>query len=101
MKTRVISYSEIKQHFEDILSALDQQPLNEQSIIDNGRSLLLLLGLCISQMKAPDSKPYPEKSVQLANLERANRLISYKLNTCTIDEISQQVTAAYKAFNLH
>ena len=101
MKTRVISYFEIEQKFEDILSELDQHPLNDESIIDKGSILVFALGLCVSQMKAPDSKPYPEKSVHLAKLEKAKSLISYKMCTCTVEEVSEQVTSAYSAFNLH
>ena len=56
MKNRVISYFEIEQKFEDILSELDQHPLNDESIIDKGSILVYSIGLCVSQMKAPDSK---------------------------------------------
>ena len=101
MKARIISYSEIEQKFEDILSELDQHPLNDETIIDKGSILVFALGLCVSQMKALDSKPYPGKSVHLANLENAKSLISYEMYTCTVEEVSQQVTSAYTSFNLH
>ena len=101
MKTRVISYFEIEQNFEDILSDFDQHPLNDESIIDKGSILVFALGFCVSQMKAPDSEPSPEKSVHLAKLEKAKSLISYKMYTCTVEEVLEQVTSAYSAFNLH
>ena len=100
MKARIISYSEIKEMFQEILVALEQKPLDEQYILDRGAQLIFTLGICISQMKSADSAHYPKKSVHLAMLEQAKRAITYKINTCTIEEISGQVTSAYKAFGV-
>lgn len=80
---------------------LERRPLKEESIIDNGTQLAFALNLCVGQMKAADGMRYPEKSAQLAILKRAQGTITYKLNTCTVEEISNQVTAAYKAFGEH
>ena len=100
VKARVISYSEIEERFKEILTALEQHPLNEESILEQGAQLAFALDICIGQMKSADSAYYPEKSVQLAILEKAKGAITYKINTCTIEEISRQVTAAYKAFGV-
>lgn len=100
MKARIISYSEIEEVFQEILMALEQNPLDEQYILDKGAQLTFALAICLSQMKSADSAHYPEKNVHLAILEQANRTITYKINTCTIEEVSRQVTSAYRAFGV-
>ncbi len=100
MKARVIGYSEIEEKFKEILTALEQHPPDEQYILDKGAQLVFALDICVGQMKSSDSMYYPEKSVHLANLEQAKRAITFKINTCTIEEISKQVTSAYKAFGV-
>ena len=86
--------------FQEILIALEHKPLDEQYVLDKGAQLIFALGICISQMKSADSARYPEKSVHLTILEQAKRSITYQINTCTIEEISEQVTGAYKAFGV-
>ncbi len=100
MKARIISYSEIKEMFQEILMALEQKPLDEQYILDRGAQLNFALAICLSQMKSADSAHYPDKSVHLAILEQAERTITYKINTCTIEDISRQVTSAYRALGI-
>jgi len=98
VKTRVIGYSEIEERFNEIVTALEGYPLDEEFIREKGTLLAFALDLCISQMNAPNSGSYPEKSAHLANLKKAQEFITYKVNACTVDEISSQVTAAYRAF---
>ena len=86
--------------FQEVLMALEHKPLDEQYVLDKGAQLIFALGISISQMKSADSAHYPEKSVHLTILEQAKRSITYKINTCTIEEISEQVTGAYKAFGV-
>ena len=86
--------------FQEILMALEHKPLDEQYVLDMAAQLMFALGICISQMKSADSAHYPEKSVHITILEQAKRSITYKINTCTIEEISEQVTGAYKAFGV-
>jgi hypothetical protein len=100
VKARIISYSEIEERFKQILTALEQHPLNEESILQQGAQLAFALDLCVGQMKSADSAYYPGKSVRLEILEKAKGAITYKINTCTIEEISTQVTAAYKTFGI-
>ena len=100
MKTRIISYSEIEERFREIISALERDPSNEEFIIEKGVQLVLVLNLCVSQMKAADSRSYPEKRVHLTKLEEAQAAITYKINTCTVDEISRQLTGVYRAFGV-
>ncbi len=100
VKARIISYSEIVDRFREILTELEQQPLNEESILDKGAQLAFALDICVAQLKASQSTFYPEKRAHLAILEEAKGEITYKLNTCTVEEISKQITAAYKAFGI-
>ena len=100
VKARIISYSEIVDRFREILTELEQQPLNEESILDKGAQLAFALDLCVGQMKSAQSTFYPEKRAHLAILEEAQGDITYKINTCTVEEISRQVTVAYKAFGI-
>jgi hypothetical protein len=100
VKARLVGYFEIEDRFKEILTALEQNPLNEQYILDKGAQLVFALNICVGQMKSADSEYYLEKSVHLAIMEQAKRAITYKINTCTIEEISRQVTNAYKAFGV-
>ncbi len=100
VKARIISYFEITERFREILTELERQPLNEEWILDKGAQLAFALDLCVGQMKSVRSTFYPEKRAHLAILEEAKGKITYKINTCTVEEISEQVTAAYKAFEI-
>ena len=100
VKVRIISYSEITERFREILTELERQPLNEEWILDRGVQLAFALDICVAQLKASQSTFYPEKRAHLVTLEEAKGEITYKFNTCTVEEISKQVTAAYKAFGI-
>ena len=69
--------------------------MNEEWILDKGVQLAFALDICVGQMKASQSTFDPEKRAHLAILEEAKGAITYKINTCTVEEISNQVTAAY------
>ena len=71
VKVRIISYSEIMERFREILTELERQPLNEESILEKGAQLAFALDLCVGQMKAARSTSYPEKPAHLAILEEA------------------------------
>lgn len=98
MKARVLSYREIDEKFSQVLMELNKNPSHADTVIELGGQLKLLLGVCISQMKAPDSASYPDRLEHLAVLEKADSAITYKINTCTVEQISNQVTAAYREF---
>ena len=100
VKAKILSYSEIEEIFKELLLELERHPLDEESIVEKGGLLLFALGVCISQMKAPNSTPNPEKGKHLAILEKASACITYKINTCTIEEVTKQVSAAYRAFGV-
>ena len=100
MKARVISYSEIEEQFKEILIELERCPVDEELILSKGAQLVFALNVCIGQMKSVNSTYYPEKSEHMAALENASVSITYKINTCTVEEISAQATAAYKAFGV-
>ncbi len=100
MKARVLCYSEIEDRFIEILAELERRPLDEVSIVEKGSLLLFGIGVCISQMKATDSTSYPNMTKHLAILEKASAAITYKLNTCTVEEVRQQITTAYQAFGV-
>ena len=100
VKARIISYFEIVERFREILTELERQPLNEELILEKGAQLVFALGVCVAQMKSTRSTVYAEQRAQLTILEVAKGEITYKINTCTVDEISKQVTLAYKAFGI-
>ena len=100
MKARVVSYSEIEERFKEILIELDRCPLDEELILSKGAQLVFALNVCIGQMKSASSPYYPEKSEHMAALEKASASITYKINKCTVEEISAQAIAAYKAFGV-
>jgi len=74
MKARVLSYYEIEDKFVQILKELSRHPLDEESIIEVGRDLPILLQLCVSQMKAPNAGTYPEKNKHIAAWKRLQPL---------------------------
>lgn len=100
VKARLISYGEVEETFKQVLAELSVRPLDEERVIETGGYLVFLLGLCISQMNAHNSPSYPEKSNHLAILEKASTAITYKTNTCTVEEITDQVNLAYRAFGV-
>lgn len=82
----------------DLCVELESSPLDTDSVIEKGQALPLLLRLCISQMQAPNSGNYPEKNEHYKILNMASKSITYKLNTCTLDEIRSQINEASKVF---
>ncbi len=100
MKARVISYHEVEEMFQQVLKNLGNDPLEEEAVIKTGSELIFLLRLCISQMKATNAVSYPEKSVHLAILENASSAITYKMNSCTVEQIANQVNTAYRYFGV-
>jgi len=100
LKARIVSYSEIEERFKEILIELERCPLDEEFILNKGAQLVFALNVCLRQMKSANSTYYPEKSEHMAALENASTSITYKFNTCTVEEISTQATAAYKAFGV-
>jgi hypothetical protein len=100
VKAIVLTYYDIEERFREILTKLECRPLDEESIVEKGGELLFALGVCISQMKAPNSTAYPEKGRHLAILEKASAAITYKINTCTVEEVAKQVNAGYPAFGV-
>lgn len=98
MKARLIRYAEVEERFRDLLAILETDAANERVILEKGAEAAFLLGICISQLRAPDSRSYPGKEKHLERLEQARDAISFSLNTCTIEEISSQVPAVCKAF---
>lgn len=100
VKARLISYTEIVERFREILTELERQPLNEELIVEKGAELLFGLGVCVEQMRSTRRTIDAEQRAQLAKLELAKGDITYKFNTCTVDEISKQVTLAYRAFGI-
>lgn len=101
MKVRLVSYSEVEERFRDLLAELATDPRDESVILEKGVEAAFLLGVCISQFRAPNSKSYPGKEEHMQRLKQADDAIKYMLNTCTVEEISSQVPAACKAFGLH
>ncbi len=75
--------------------------MNEELVLNEARKLLFLLGVCLSQMKAVDAASYPEKDKHLSILQSASEALTYKINTCTIEEATIQVNKAYMAFGLN
>ena len=100
MKVRVLNFFEIEEKFKTFIVKFEDKSLDEQFIIQEGNLLLFATGLCISQMKAADSKNYPDKAKHLKILEQALSAISFKLNTSTVDEVVEQISNAYKSFGI-
>jgi hypothetical protein len=101
MKIRVVSFSEIESAIMDLCLELESIPLDVGSILEKGQALPVLLRLCISQMQAPNSGTYPGKHKHYEILQIASKSITYKVNTCTFDEIQSQINEASQAFGKH
>jgi hypothetical protein len=100
MKARKLSFFEIEEQFKTLIVKFEDDSLDKDYIIQKGNLLLFTMGLCISQMKAADSKNYPDKAKHLKILEEALSAITFKLNTSTIDEVVDQISSAYKSFGI-
>ena len=100
MKARKISFGEVEDRIREIVLELERRPMDEKLVLQKAGELSFILGLCISQMKAIDASPYPEKNKHLKILQTASEAITYKRNTCTIEEAKAQVSKAYKAFGV-
>jgi len=100
MKTRALSFFEIKERFNSIILELEDKSLEDDYKVQEGNTLLFALGVCVSQMKAPNSENYPDKRKHVKILEEALSAITFKLNTSTIDEIVEQINVAYKSFGV-
>ena len=101
MKARLLSFDEIEGRLKEVQIELAQHPVNEDSVLEMGRSIPFMVGLCISQMKAFNAASYPGKAEHVEILENASKLMTYSINTCTMDEIRVQVTNAYNLFQDH
>jgi len=101
MKARVISFSEIEERFKTLIVKFEDESLDEDYIINEGNVLLFAIGVCVSQMKAVDSKKYSDKTKHLKILEEALSVIKFKLNTGTKNEVVDQISKAYKSFGIH
>ena len=98
MKSRVISFVEVESRFRDLVVELGGRPLDEKLVLEKAAALPFLLRLCISQMNASDSASYPEKRKHFEILTTASEAITYRTNTCTVEEVIAQVNKAYLAF---
>jgi hypothetical protein len=101
MKARIIGFLEVKDKFREVITDLDRRPIDEELVIRKAGELLFLLGVCLSQMKASNAASYPDKDKHLSILQSASDAITYKINTCTIEEVTTQVNKAYIAFGVH
>ena len=100
MKGRVISFYEIEERMRNLTLELENNPIDEDSILEKGEVLPFMLRLCISQIQAANSKNYPDKNRHYEILQRASESITYKMNDCTICEIQSQVNEAFRAFGV-
>ena len=98
MKIRVISFFEVEDKIKEVILELDRRPMDEGLVLTKAGELRFLLGVCLSQMSAVNSADYPEKSKHKKILQSASEDITYKLNSCTIEEATVQVKNAYMAF---
>jgi hypothetical protein len=101
MKARIIGFLEVEDKIREVVTELDRRPMNEELVLNEAGKLLFLLGVCLSQMKAGDAASYPEKDKHLSILQSASEAITYKINTCTIEEATIQVNKAYMAFGVN
>ncbi len=101
MKARLISFLEVKDKIREVVKELDRRPMDEKLVLKMAGELLFLLGICLSQMKAVDAASYPEKDKHLSILQSASEALTYKINTCTIEEATIQVNKAYMAFGVN
>ena len=100
MKTRIIGFFEVEGMIREVLIALERSPMDEKLVLIKAAELLFILRLCISQINASDSDHYPEKNIHFKILQNASEAITYKINTCTIEEVKVQVSKAYMAFGI-
>lgn len=100
MKARKVGFLEIKNSFREVVVEIERRPIDEKLVLEKAGELSFLLNLCISQMKAADAAQYPGKNKHLNILQSASEAITYKMNTCTIEEAKHQVRKAYKAFGV-
>ena len=100
MKARIIGFCEIENRIREVVVELERRPMDEKLVLEKAGELSFLLSLCIGQMKAADAAQYPEKNKHLNILQNASEAITYKMNTCTIEEAKAQVSKAYKAFGV-
>ena len=100
MKVRVLRFFEIEEQFKTLIAKFEDEPLDEKFIIEEGNLLLFATGVCISQMRAVDSKNYPDKAKHLKILKHALSVITFKMNTSTVDEVVEQISNAYKSFGI-
>jgi hypothetical protein len=100
MKTRKIEFCEIENRIREVIMELDRSPMDDKLVLEKARELPLLLRLCIGQMKGADAVQYPEKNRHLNILQSASVAITYKMNTCTIEEVKAQVSKAYTTFGV-
>ena len=96
----MLSFFEIEEQFKALILKFGDESLEENYIIKEGNLLLFATGVCISQMKAADSKIYPDKDKHLKILEAALSAITFKLNTSAIDDVVDQISNAYKSFGI-
>ena len=75
MKVRVLSFFEIEEQFKPLIVKFGDESLDENYIVQEGNLLLFATGVCISQMKAADSKNYPDKARHLKILEEATAAV--------------------------
>jgi len=101
LKGRLIGFWEVKDKFKEVTIDLDRRPMDEELVVKKAGELLFLLGVCLNQMKASNAASYPEKDKHLSILQSASEAITYKINTCTIEEVTNQVNQAYMAFEVH
>jgi hypothetical protein len=101
MKARIISFSEVENKIREVVTELDRRPLNEELVLKMAGELIFLLGICLSQMKAFDAASYPGKDKHLSILQSASEVLTYKINTCTIEQATIQVKKAYMAFGVN
>jgi len=100
MKARTVGFFKVENTFREVLIAIERSPMDEIFVLRRAAELLLILRLCISQMKANDADHYPDKNRHLKILQKASAAITYKINTCTIEEVKVQVSMAYMAFGI-
>ncbi len=100
MKTRKIGFFEVEDRIRQVVIELERWPMDEKLVLEKAGELSFVLRLCISQMKAVGAARYPGKSKHLTILQDASEAMTYKMNTCTIEEVKVQVNKAYLAFGV-
>jgi hypothetical protein len=100
MKAGKIGFYEIENRIREVIIELERRPMDEKLVLEKAGELSFLLSLCIGQMKAVDAAQYPEKKKHLSILQSASEAITYKINTCTVEDAKAQLSKAYKAFGV-